>query len=338
MTGQPKRDPDATGAADPAALEVAYADAASADALLADDRTLAVFGFGAAPARHSDPRYLRIPLQVHGPAPFEVWRTRAPVRHGRDGGVAWSGTGRLGFGAIEIDEAGLGIEQAAALAYARLRDFLRGSPTPHLLRTWNQIDAITLGEGDEERYRRFCVGRVRGMGSVDVSALPAATAIGRHDGTRVLQVYWLAASAPGSPVENPRQVSAWRYPRRYGPQSPSFARAMLPPAGSDVPLLLSGTAAIVGHASRHEGELMTQLDEIFANFEALLAAARERRPELPARFGPRSPLKVYVRDRADLATVERALQARIGDAVPRIVLHAAVCRRELCVEIEGVHG
>ena len=33
----------------------------------------------------------------------------------------------------------------------------------------------------------------------------------------------------GTPVENPRQVSAYRYPRQYGPQPPSFARAMLPP-------------------------------------------------------------------------------------------------------------
>ena len=49
----------------------------------------------------------------------------------------------------------------------------------------------------------------------------------------------------GTPVENPRQVSAYRYPREYGPQSPTFARALLPPSPR-VPLLLSGTASIDG--------------------------------------------------------------------------------------------
>ena len=32
-----------------------------------------------------------------------------------------------------------------------------------------------------------------------------------------------------------------------------------------------------------------------------------------------------------------ALEARFGDRVPRILLHAAICRRELAVEIDGVH-
>jgi chorismate lyase/3-hydroxybenzoate synthase len=49
-------------------------------------------------------------------------------------------------------------------------------------------------------------------------------------------------------------------------------------------------------------------------------------------------LKVYVRDRGDLGIVADALQARFGDRVPLIVLHAAICRRELCIEIDGVHS
>ena len=104
-----------------------------------------------------------------------------------------------------------------------------------------------------------------------------------------------------------------------------------------MPLLLSGTARVVGHASQHEGALLAQLDETFANFDALIAAARQLQPALPPTFGSGTRLKVYVRDRADLATVARALDIRFGTRVPRIVLHAAICRRELCVEIDGVH-
>lgn len=306
--------------------------------------TLAVLGFGDDAPQLEDPRYLRVPLQPHGQAPLEVWHANAPVTHGRHGDIRWSSDGALLFGAIEIDEGvaggeqGPGIERAAADAYAQLTDFVRDSDTPHLLRVWNYLDAITLGDGDAERYRAFCVGRARGLGDFDAQTLPAATAIGRCDDARVVQVYWLAARTPGTPVENPRQVSAYRYPRRYGPQSPSFARAMLPPAGSAMPLLLSGTASVVGHASQHEGELLAQLEETFANFDALLGAARSRRPDLPPRFGAGSRLKVYVRDRDDMPLVAEALDRRLGDGVPRVLLHAAICRRELAVEIDGVHG
>jgi len=309
---------------------------ASLETLLARDDTLAVLAFGDAP-RSDDPRVLRIPLQPFGAAPFEVWRAHDDVRCGRDGEVRWAEDDSLHFGVVEVREADDGLEVASAQAYTRLTAFVRGRGYPHLLRTWNYLDAITSGTGDDERYRRFCLGRAAGLGSFETSTLPAATAIGRVDGERTLQVYWLAARLPGTPLENPRQVSAYRYPRQYGPQPPSFARAMLPPSPG-MPLLLSGTASVVGHESRHHDSLAAQVEETFANFDALIAAARARRPELPAHFGPQSRLKVYVRDAAALPDVAALLDAKLGPSVPRILLHAAVCRRELQVEIDGVHA
>ena len=327
-------------------LKVEYVDGAGIDALLARDDVLAVLGFGNGAPRLDDPRYLRVPLEPYGAAPLEVWHASAPVRAGRDGEIAWACDGQLLFGAIEVDEPeghtgegdNSGVLLAGEHAYRSLTRFVGGSDYPHLLRVWNYLDAITLGDGDAERYRRFCVGRARGLGDFDASTLPAATAIGRCDQARTVQVYWLAARTAGTPLENPRQVSAYRYPREYGPQPPSFARAMLPPPGARMPLLLSGTAAVVGHASRHAGELLAQLEETFANFDALLAAARARAPELPPGFGAGTRLKVYVRDRDDLPLVKRVLDERFGDRVPRILLHAVICRRELAIEIDGVHG
>ena len=309
------------------AVEYVHADAPAS--LLAGDDVLAVFGFGTRAPACDDPRYLRVPLEPHGDAPFEVWHGNGPVVRGRDDGVSWASDGQLLFGVVEVAEGEGGVREAARRAYARLAAFTTGSRTPHLLRIWNYLDAITLGAGDDERYRAFCVGRAHGLGDFDVRALPAATAIGRCDGKRVVQVYWLASVAPGTAVENPRQVSAYRYPRQYGPQPPSFARAMLPPAGSAMPLLLSGTAAVVGHASMHDGELLAQLEETFANFDALVAAARVHAASLPARFGAGTRLKVYVRDRNDLPLVAEALDQRFGSDVPRLLLHAAICRREL---------
>ena len=319
-------------------LRVDYVDVADPAVCLAQPDVIAVFGFGPDAAECDDPRYLRVPLAPHGGALLEVWRGRGDVDSGRDGEVRWSSDGELLFGVIEVAEGAGGIAEAARTAYAEMGRFVAAQGFPHLLRIWNYLDAITLGEGDAERYRQFCVGRAQGLGTFQAEWLPAATAIGRCDDQRVLQVYWLAAKAPGRPVENPRQVSAYRYPRQYGPQPPSFARAMLPPTRDQMPLLLSGTAAVVGHASQHAGELSKQLEETFVNFDALLGAARERQPALPAEFGHGTRLKVYVRDADDLPAVAAALDARFGDRVPRILLHAAICRRELAIEIDGVHG
>lgn len=319
-----------------AVLAVDYVDAGLAE--VAGPEVLAAIGFGS-DRGSEDPRHLTVPLQPHAAAPVEVWRVPGPVRCGRERGLAWSEDGALQFASTEVDEAGAGgIEAASAIAYARLRECLRERGYPHPLRIWNCLDAITLGEGDDERYRRFCVGRARGLGDIDVGALPAATAIGRRDGVRVLQVYWLAARTPGTAVENPRQLSAYRYPRQYGQQPPSFARAMLPPPGSDMPLLLSGTASVVGHETRHPDCVQAQLDETFANFESLLGVAHRLRPALPAAFGPGTRLKAYVRDAGALARVAAALDARLGSEVPRIVLHADICRRDLRVEIDGFHA
>ncbi len=334
-------------ALDRARFAVDYVDIDHPRVLLEDAHVLAVFGFGsAAPANMQDPRYLHVALQPYqGTAPFEVWRCHGPVRSGRDGGVAWASDGQSTFGVIEVAEAEhacssdpTGIVGAAAHAYVRMRAFVQDSETPHLLRIWNYLDGITQGEGDIERYRQFCIGRARGLGDFEPTRLPAATAIGRCDDARVLQIYWLSAGAPGTPVENPRQMEAWRYPREYGPQPPSFARAMLPSTQGRAPLLLSGTASVVGHATQHAGRLLEQLDETFANLDALIGAARTREPHLPDALNASSRLKVYVRDRDDLPMVAAALQQRLGTRVPYILLHAAICRRDLALEIDGVHG
>lgn len=322
-----------------ASLRVDYIDE-PIDTLLAADDTLALIGFGSRAPHHDDPRYLRVALEPLGLAPFERWRGTGPVMRGREGdgpdGLAWAEDGTLQFGALELDEGDNDIELTAATIYARMLAFSSARGYPYLLRTWNYLDGITCGDGDAERYRRFCVGRARGIGDVESATLPAATAIGRVDGARRLQVYWLAASAPGMPLENPRQVSAYRYPRQYGPQPPSFARAMLP-ASTSMPLLLSGTAAVVGHESRHAESVAAQLDETLLNFDSLLGAAHLRRPELPAHFGPLTRLKVYVRDREEVAEVTALLEARLHPSVPRLVVHAAICRRELRIEIDGTH-
>lgn len=312
-------------------------------ALLADRRLLVVLGFGDdAPRADPDSRYLHIALPALAPAPFECWFAAGPVQHGREDDIAWAADGALQFGALVIPDHG-DIETVAAQGYARLYAWLAGGGYPHALRVWNYMDAITEGDGDAERYRRFCVGRARGITTAlgrDLAPgeLPAATAIGHPRATGRFQLFWLAAREAGTPIDNPRQTQAWRYPRQYGPQAPGFSRAMLPPAGAQMPLLVSGTAAVVGHASQHGDALDRQLDEALANLDSLISAARLLRPELQNNAGANTRLKVYVRDAEALATVVAMLDARLPPELPRLVLHGEVCRRELAVEIDGVHA
>lgn len=307
----------------------------TAPALLRQDKVLAVIGFGAACTLPQDERVLRVGLEPIGAAPLEVWRAHAPVQHGRDGDLRWSTDGTHLFFAIEVDEAAHGgIAPAAEHAYRRLVGFVGASRTPHLLRLWNYLDAINEGDdaGDAERYRLFCNGRAAGMTAAGgLASYPAASAIGRQDGVRVLQVYGLAARHAGTKVENPRQLSAWRYPRQYGPTPPSFARGM---RTTPQQLLISGTAAVVGHASLHHGDTEAQLDETLANLDSLL---REAKLAEPTRLGAGSLLKVYVRDPAQAAAIQAGLQARLPGLRPPLMLAGDICRRELLLEIDGEH-
>jgi chorismate lyase / 3-hydroxybenzoate synthase len=296
---------------------------------LAEPGTLAAFGFGAGSPDSDDPRWLHVALECFdAPAPIELWQIDGEVTCGRQDAVRWSaGSGWL-FAAIELNEQDFGgMEGAARQAYAELCRFMTTRNERCVLRIWNYIGAINHGDDDAERYKQFCDGRAAGLGDFFANGFPAATAIGHHDRSHMLQIYLLSSVETGLAVENPRQVSAWRYPRQYGRTSPGFARAMLMPARDA--LAISGTAAVVGHASTHEGDLEAQLHETLTNLEALLATA-----DMPAGFDTHSPLKAYVRHPVDAPRVRDILHQRLP-GVPVLLMHGDVCRRELLVEIDG---
>ncbi|MEZ5460332.1 pteridine-dependent deoxygenase [Dokdonella sp.] len=304
--------------------------------LLAGPDVLAVIGFGPSAGSSNDPRYLNIGLEQAGSNRYEVWRGVAPVRSGVMGNVRWSSDDTYLFFAVEIDEAESGgIDQAAEKAYSRICNLLdeqrlEGGTRPHILRLWNYMDAINEGEGDDERYRQFCCGRARGITPAARNGYSAATAIGRRDGVRVLQVYGLAARQAGVAVENPRQVSAWSYPRQYGPVAPTFARATRTPAEQ---LLVSGTAAVVGHASVHLGDTFAQFEETLRNLQSLLDAAGS---EIARRGLAASLLKVYLRDPTEAAAIEQRMRERCPPQIDCITLFGDICRSDLRIEIDGM--
>ncbi|MDR3389967.1 MAG: pteridine-dependent deoxygenase [Rudaea sp.] len=316
-------------------LRVGY-EAVSLESALAESDVLAVIGFGRlAPAVH-DPRYLRVGLEPQAlPAPLEIWRGRGPVKRGVEGAIRWASDADYTFAAIELDErAHDGLANAARSAYEALGAWCSASRSRHVLRIWNYIDAINEGDGDNERYRLFCAGRAAGMAGLFNKGYPAATAIGLRDGRRVLQMYWLCARRAGMPVENPRQLSSWRYPRRYGPAAPNFARAMRAPA-HPAQIYISGTAAIIGHASHHADSSTAQFEETLTNLDSLLTAASIASS---AHFGARSAWKVYVRRAQDAPLLQALLRERLGADTPLLLLRGDICRAELLVEIDGVQN
>jgi chorismate lyase / 3-hydroxybenzoate synthase len=312
----------------------------SADEPLPRD-VLGAVAFRDVPLRHNDPRCVRVGLKpLLGADIVEVWHASGPVSIGFDGMVRYAADPDHMLGAIELDERRYGgVGGAAEAAYSALSRFVAGSRHPHLLRIWNYLDGINRGDGDNERYKLFCMGRAAGLGAGAGSAreerFPAATCIGRRDGDPTLQVYWLAGRAPGLPLENPRQLSAYRYPREYGPTPPSFSRAML---ASDRLVMISGTASIVGHASRHRGDVRAQLDETFTNLANVLQRAAGAAPGITTRLGPESLLKIYLRDESLLPEVASFLRECVPSQTQYVVLHADVCRSELLVEIDCLHG
>ena len=270
------------------------------------------------------------PLQ--GPPTAELWFASGPVRTGQ-----WSDAHGVRiryahdeqhlFAVLELDEREHGgILLTAERAYAAIQAFQAQSAFRHLLRMWNYMDAINQGVGDTERYRQFCVGRSRGLGAT-TQGYPSASALGRHVPDHLLQVFWLAGKVPGKAIENPRQVSAYHYPRVHGPVSPTFARALVAP---DETILISGTASIVGHVSQHHDDTMEQLEETVRNLAALMShAGRSHSPSSQDVF------KIYVRDPAWTPKIAERLR-QLYPAGDFLFVAADVCRSELLVEIEAV--
>lgn len=267
---------------------------------------------------------LRTGLPLLAGPQHEWWLSETPVSDRSEGELGLRTNADIGFGQIRIPESALRADCAAACeaAFARILAALPAAGLPHLLRSWIYLGHIHAGEGDAERYRQFCVGRGRALAAagLDASAFPAATVIGRPiDGACI---HFMAGREPAEAVENPRQTSAFDYPRRYGPQPPSFVRAQRTAWGE---LIVSGTAAVVGHESRHPGDTAAQVQETERNLAALLAAAGEDwQPERGV---------VYLRDPAQLAL---AGGIHLGTASVS-VLQGAVCRPELMVECEALY-
>ena len=270
----------------------------------------------------------------------EVWRCGETAESGQHQGVRFRRTADMLFGCIALPE-GRGrahptLREAATDAYREMCQTLDAHGYPHLLRVWNYLPDINGDANGTERYREFNTARrqtLRACGRPLTGNVPAASALGAAADSPLV-VYFLAARTAPTCVENPRQVSAYHYPRQYGTHSPVFSRATVLRQRESAALFISGTASIVGHRSLHVGDAAAQTREALANIEALLGEANRRTPG--ARFTLEAlACKVYVRRPQDLPAIRRELDSAVGAARRAVYLQADICRQDLLVEIEA---
>ncbi|CAL1240027.1 hypothetical protein [Candidatus Methylocalor cossyra] len=272
----------------------------------------------------------RIPMPCLGLSPlWEAWYGRLPARYEQADAIHYGHNGEVLFGLLAAP--GAEIEKATHQAYRRLIALVRSAGYPHLVRVWNYFPDINGELRGLERYRRFCLGRHRALAETGYAFgadLPAASAIG-IEGNR-LWIYFLAARRPAVQIENPRQLSAYRYPSRYGPRSPSFSRAMRleDPATGTKQLFISGTASIVGHETVHQDDVEAQCAETLRNLRAVLAEAGA------APFPRAAGWKVYLRRPGDYPRIRELLEGSWEGEL--FFLAGDICRRDLLLEIEGV--
>lgn len=326
------------------ALSVAYVETAGLDTLLKASPS-SVLGIIRHDRSPGEPRGLsgcpviRLDLpQLNGPPIAELWTSSMPVNYCQAEGIHCAMNDDVLFGAMQSEEsAGTLLDIVTCRAYRRLLVQARALGYPHLLRVWNYFSRIN-GESDGlERYQRFCAGRYQALaeGLSDFPrTLPAGTAVGTMSGP--LTIYFLAAREPGMHVENPRQVSAYRYPRVYGPRSPSFARATLRPSISGANLLIAGTASVVGHASEHIGEPHNQTLEIIRNLNALITHTEQRHGLTRGQWYGQALIKAYIRHPEHFVMVRDILDEQLPYRCQVLYLQGEMCRSELLVEIEGV--
>ena len=274
-------------------------------------------------------------------AVFDAWIGSTPTGVHRHGCIRYVTDGDWLHGIAEIDDRVAGLQAAAHRAYADLFEVLAAQRCPNLLRLWNYLADINADADGSERYRQFNAGRQQAFIDARRSAFegaPAACALGVRGGA--LRVHFLAGRRPPLAIENPRQVSAYRYPDAYGPRSPTFSRAALVDVGGGrQALFISGTASIVGHATMHVGDVRRQTEESLLNIATVRQVASERAGVAFA--ADAMVYTVYVRRAEDLAIVREVFEREVGRAGSAardcVYLQADICRAELLVEIEA-HG
>lgn len=284
---------------------------------------------------------IKVALPQIGDSTFvEVWTTDLPCKRDTYGDISYTYNSDFIFASLSVPENNVSnLESLTRKAYKEFFSLLDQKDFPHLIRIWNYFPEINNEQDGLERYKKFCAGRSKAFCEKfdgEWKQFPAANAVGTHNGA--LTIYLLASRKKASHLENPRQISAYEYPEKYGKRSPSFARATYKNWGNTSQFYISGTASIVGHESIHQNDLIQQIHEISRNMKALLEA---QFPSIENEEGngfaeDMAMIKIYLRDSDLFPVIKDVWENLLGWKGPSLYLVGDICRQELLLEIEGI--
>lgn len=319
---------------------IQYYDSTELDKVLENKHVFAVFQFGKEPSPgQDDKRIIPVALpQFNENELIEVWTSNEEITPGSEGNFNYQTTKSFLFVSVRIDESNFDtISAATHYAYQQITMLKKRLGYEHNTRMWNYFPDINRETRGNERYKQFCEGRHNVLADETnfEKNFSAASAIGSHGpGLTILS---LSTKSPVFHVENPRQVSAYRYPKDYGNISPSFARATSLKLNMTDHLYVSGTASITGHKSQHHGDVENQTQLTLDNIEALLNHAKRDNSNFPVTIDQLSILKVYIRHAEDYPLIKEIVNKRSKNKVPILFLQGDICRSELLVEVEALY-
>jgi chorismatase len=273
----------------------------------------------------------------------EFWTTPRPVESGEHDGICYAHDGEYFLCAGRIPQA-QEYAKATESAYVTALDLITTLDYTNCFRMWNFVNQINDANSDGlEIYRDFCLGRANAFErfKFNETEVPAATGIGSLGGGIAFYFLTCRSSVPTT-IENPQQMSAYHYPKRYGPKSPKFARAThLMPAntlGQAGHVYVSGTASITGHETRFHRDIEKQTHLALENIGRVVNAANLSAYELANGYdlSDLNNVKVYVRHRDDIPQVREICEQALSPTADVRYLNVDICRSDLLVEIEGI--
>lgn len=270
----------------------------------------------------------------------EVWLSNLalsfaePLSNGFKSGIQYRFNHELLFGVMSVPEHE-SLQCATESAYRQMFSLMQEMDYAYIYRCWNYMANINGISQNIERYREFNVGRKAAFLACSAhinNQLPAACALGIVDGP--LKIAFLLGRQAPIAIENPRQISAYKYPPKYGPCTPSFSRATLLRTEKSEILFISGTASIVGHQTVHTLDVVAQTTETLVNVNAVITEANKilgvNKFDLNNIF-----FRVYIRNPLDLSLVKNEMERYLNAPIKAIFVQADICRKDLLLEIEA---
>jgi enamine deaminase RidA (YjgF/YER057c/UK114 family) len=219
----------------------------------------------------------------------------------------------------------------------------------NIVRQWNYIGNILDVRNGFQNYQIF--NDIRGKYYKKYrndSGFPAATGVGMRHGGVILD--FCAVSSAGNPVinpvTNPNQLNAYQYSQEMlkgtaqegltMKNPPQFERALIISNKSEIELLISGTASIIGQETYGRGNIAEQTEVTIENLDRLID--RDRIAGIMGVEGLENGrflmLRVYIKKQEDFGTVKRICDDHFP-GVPKAFIEADICRDDLLIEIEA---